>query len=150
MADEATIRASLTIRKLSSDGTIVVLDHQSRPSAFTVDVTGAKGPSPGAVTARTTGTVVSFGELTIPSLCTIKSLDDDEGNYVEYGIYDLQTDVFYPLGEVGPGESYVLKLSRNLLEEFTGTGTGTTGATNQFMVKSFNANADVSIEAFEK
>ena len=148
MANEARINSSLQIRKTS--GTLTLLDYASRPSAFQATVTGTKGPSPGAVTAIRTGTVVSFAALTIPGFCRISSLDSDTGNYVEYGIYDPQTDVFYPLGEVGPGESYIIKLSRNLLEEYAGTGTGTTAATNSFMLKAFNASADCLVEAFEK
>ena len=147
MADEARITVGMQIRK-TSDG-ITVMDVR-KSSSFSVDVSGTKGPSPGAITALVTGTVVDLSQLTIPGLVWITSLDDDEGNYVEYGIYDPQLDVFYPLGEVGPGESWPLKFTRNLLEEYSNTGTGTTAATNKFMVKAFNASAIVSVEAFEK
>ena len=149
MANEARITSSLQIRKTASDGT-VLLEYLSRPAAFTATVDGTKGPSPGAVTALTTGTIVDLSALTIPTFCRIGAQFSDTGNYVEWGIYDPQTDVFYPMGEVNPGESYIIKLSRNLLEEYTATGTATTGATNKFMVKAFNASAVVLIEAFEK
>lgn len=143
MADEARIIASLTI-------TADQVSYSSRPTSFTADVTGRKGPTPGAVKARMTGTIVEFSELTIPGFCKIGSLNIAAGNYVEYGIYDPQIDVFYPLGEINKDENYVIRLSRNLLEEYTSTGTGTTAATNKFMVKAFNADADVTVEAFEK
>ena len=112
-------------------------------------MSGQKGPTPGAVTALTTGTIVNLGELVVPGFVRLASLDDDTDNYVEWGIYDPQTNVFYPLGELGAGEVCVFKFSRNLLEEYIGTGTGTTGPTNQFMVKAAAASADVLVEAFE-
>ena len=148
MANEARVTVGLQIRKTSSDG-ITVMDVR-KSASFQVDVSGTKGPSPGAITALITGTIVDLSQLTIPGLVWITSLDDDEGNYVEYGIYDPQTDVFYPVGEVSPGESWPWKFSRNLLEEYAGTGTGTTAATNKFMVKAFNASAIVSVEANER
>ena len=142
MANEASIRVSLTIRKDN-------LFYQSQPSFFQADITGtAKGPVPGAMAVPTTGKIVDFGELTIPGLCKLHNLD--ETNYVEYGIYDPQIDVFYPLGEIMAGEVYVIRLSRNLLEEYTGTGTGTTAATNKFMLKAQGASCNCVIEAFEK
>lgn len=152
MSSEATVTSTLQIRKTS--GTITTLEYQSRPATFLADVDGTKGPVPGALTVRTTGTVVDFSQLTIPGLCRIFNMDT--ASYFEYGIYDPQTHVFYPLGEVMPGESYVIRLSRNLLEEYSpgfsglGTGTGTTAATNQFMLKAFSANCNAVVEAFEK
>lgn len=146
MADEATVMASLNIRKTS--GTMTLLEYQSRPVQFRADVDGTKGPVPGALLALTTGTVVDFSQLTTPGLCRLANMG--ASYYYEYGLYDPQTDVFTPLGEVQPGESYVIRLSRNLLEEYTGTGTGTTAATNQFMVKAFGGSTTALVEAFEK
>lgn len=146
MSSEATVMSLLSIRKTS--GSTVLLEYQSRPGQFQADVNGTMGPVPGALLARTTGTVVDFGQLTIPGLCRIMNLGATY--YFEYGIYDPQTDVFYPLGECMPGESYIIRLSRNLLEEYTGTGTGTTAATNQFMLKAFGGNTNALVEAFEK
>jgi len=149
MSNEATIRSSLSLRKLDANN-VTILEYSGRPSGFQADVAGTKGPVPGAITALRTGTIVDFSQLTIPGFCQITSLDSNTGNYVEYGIYDPQINVFYPLGELGVGESYILKLTRNLLEEYIGTGTGTTGPTNKFMVKGFNGNANVFVGAFEK
>lgn len=140
MANEATVRTSLQIRT----GNIT---YQSQPSAFQADVAGAKGPTPGAFTVTTLGTDCDLSELSQAGLCRIQNLD--ETNYVEYGIFDPQTNLFYPLGELLPGESYVLRLSRNILEEYVGTGTGTTGPTNTFRFKSNTAECDVLVEAFE-
>lgn len=148
MSDEATVMSALNLRKTS--GSLVVLEYMSRPAQFQADVDGTKGPVPGAFTVLRTGTIVDLSQLTIPGFYRVMNLSSDEGNYVEYGIYDPQTDVFYPWGEMGPGESYVGKFSRNLQEEYSGTGTGTTAATNKVMFKAFNASCVALLEAFEK
>lgn len=145
MANEATVNCSLSIRKGTNP---VVMDYRSGPSNFRATVTGTKGPTPGAVTVSTLGTVIPFSELVTPGLCWIINRDPD--NYVEYGIYDPETDVFYPWGELLPGELSAFRFSRNLHEEYTGTGTGTTAATNQVMFKANTADCIVSVEAFEQ
>lgn len=141
MSNEARITASLQIVKSP-------ITYLSQPTSFTADVTGLKGPTPGAFTATTGGTDCNLSELVTPGFCRIQNLDDE--NYVEYGIYDPQTVVFYPLGEVGPGETYVLKFSRNLFEEYAGAGTGTTAPTNTFRFKANTASVNMLVEAFEK
>ena len=146
MAQEANIRTSLSIRK--TDNNVVILDYQSRPTSFNDSVTGTKGPTPGSLTIPVGGKVISFQELITPGYCVLKNMDDE--NYIEYGIRDPDTNRFYPLGEVGPGEVYVLKLSRNLLEEYAGTGTGTSSPGNQFFMKANGADVVVSVEAFER
>jgi len=146
MANEATIRVSLQIRKVS--GSLVLLDYQSRPTSFQATVTGTKGPTPGALTIPAGGEAVSFGELSTPGLCILKNLSATVT--VEYGIRDPGIDVFYPLGEILPGEIYLLRLSRNLLEEYQGTGTGTTSPGNQFFMKGMGGDVNVSVEAFEQ
>jgi len=145
MAREASVRIGLNIRKLS--GSITLMD-ENISAGFTADVDGTKGPTPGALTIPTGGKAVSFEELSTPSLCVLKN--SDATNYVSYGIYDPQTDVYYPLGELLPGESYVLRLSRDLQEEYVGTGTGTTAANNQFFMKADGADVEVTVKAFEK
>ncbi len=140
MANEIQVRASLQIKKDN-------LDYSSKPTSFKADMTGSKGPSPGALTATVDGIDVDFSELTTPGMCRIQNLDPD--NFVEYGIWDPEGSTFYPLGELLPGESYPLRLSRNLQEEFM-TGTGTTGAdTNRLRIKADTASCDVVVEAFE-
>lgn len=146
MANEANVRVSLSIRKTS--GTKVLIDYQGRPTAFNVDVTGTKGPTPGSLTIPVGGKVISFAELSTPGLCRLQN--QDATNYVEYGIRDPDTNRFYPLGEIGPGESYILKLTRNLQEEYIGTGTGTSSPGNQFFMKANTADVVVNIEAFER
>lgn len=144
MANEATVRSMLQIKKTS--GSITQIEYTSSPSTFQADVTGTKGPSPGAVTVTTSGTNIDLTELTTPGLCRISN--QDATNYVEVGVKDASTSVFYPLMELLPGESYVIRLSRNVGEEYystTGTDTG-----NSIHCKANTASVVVLIEAFEK
>ena len=138
MANEATIRSSLQIRA----GNVA---YQSQPSSFQADVTGRKGPSPGAISALTTGTAVSFAELVTPALCRIMNLDAT--NFITVGVYDGAS--FFPVIELLPGESYVVRLSRYLNAEFENTGTGTNADANQLMVLADTAECVVLVEAFE-
>ncbi len=143
MADEATVRSSLQIRKDN-------LQYSSLPSSFMADVSGTKGPVPGALAVDSLGTLVDFSELTTPGLCRIHNLDAD--TYIEYGIWDPETAIFFPLGEVQAGESYILRLSRNLQAEYgTGSGTATTD-TNRLKLRapSGQGSVNVVVEAFEK
>lgn len=151
MADEAQIRSSMEIKKGK-------IDYRSLPSAFLANVTGTKGPTPGAVTVTVFGTAIDLSELTTPGLCRIMNIDAT--NYVEYGIRDPETETFYPFGEILPGESYILRLSRNLAFEYYGTGTGTgTGTgpdtgdvgaeTNVLWFRANTASVNVVVEAFE-
>lgn len=140
MADEANITSNLRITKDN-------LEYSSQPQSFTADVSGTMGPIPGGLIVDTDGVDVEFTGLTTPALCRIMNLDST--NYVEYGIWDPENDTFFPLGEVLAGETYVLRLSRNLQEQF-GTGTGTTGDdTNRLHLRANTANCNVVVEAFE-
>lgn len=148
MSNEARIRSGLQILKRNATGDRTLLDYQARPESFAADVTGTKGPVPGAITCTTAGTDISFSELTTPGLCRIMNLDSN--NYVEVGIWEPTGSIFYPLMELLPGESYVIRLSRNLQEQYAGTGTGTTAPTNTVRVKANAASCVVLVEAFEK
>lgn len=145
MADEARINSSLQIR--ISNGDTVLLDYTSRPNSFTADVSGTKGPSPGAFSVPVTGKIINLEELVQPGLYRISNLDAT--NFFEYGIYDPQTDLFYPWGECLPGESYIGRFSRNIMEEYLSTGTGTTGSTNRIFLKANTAAVVALLEAFE-
>lgn len=148
MANEARIQASLQIRKTNSDGSITLIDYQSRPTVFLADVDGTFGPSPGTVACSTLGTDIDLSQLTQPGFCWIMNLDDE--NFVEVGIRDPEQDRFYPFFELGPGEFTVYKFSRNFAEEYyPATGTGTTAATNLLMIRANTASCSVSIQAFE-
>jgi hypothetical protein len=140
MADEATLRISLSIRKGN-------LTYQSQPTAFNADVTGTNGPAPGAFNVSTDGTNVDLSELTTPGLCRLMNLDDT--NYVEWGVWDPDTSRFYPLGEILPGESYVIRLSRHLTSEYAATGTSVPDTNNTLRLKANTAACKCVVEAFE-
>lgn len=143
MSDEFRLQVSLQARSGN-------LDYRSSPTSFSADLeaTEAKGPTPGAIRVPAGGVAVSFSELTTPGFVILQNLDDT--NYVEYGIRDPGTGVFYPLGELMSGEINLLRLSRNLLEEYTNTGTGTTSPGNQFWLKASVDPCTVVVSAFER
>ena len=146
MSNEATVQSNLNIRKSTSAG-VIVLEYRSNPTMFRADVAGTNGPTPGAVTVDVgPGTDISLDQLTsLGGLCWLQNMDD--GNYVEYGIYDTSTTEFYPLGELLPGETALLRLSRNLQKEYVGTGTGASGARLRF--KANTAACVVRVDAFD-
>lgn len=143
MASEIQVRVGLGIRKDN-------LQYQSQPQAFNADMVTStpKGPVPGAFSVSVDGTACDLSQLTTPGFAKIQNLDST--NYVEYGIRDVSSNLFYPLGELLPGEVYVLRFSRNLLEEYDSPGTGTTGPVNQLWFKANTAACVVTVEAFEK
>ncbi len=142
MTSEAQIHSSLQITKPNEK-----LEYRSSPTAFKATVTGAKGPVPGALAITTAGVDIDFSELTQPALCRLQNLDTT--NYVDYGIWDPEGGKFYPLGALLPGETYVIRLSPNLHEEF-GEGAGTTGAdTNRLRLKANTAACDCVVDALK-
>ncbi len=148
MANEANVRCVLTIKKKDDDTGLQLINYQNLPGSFRADVDGYKGPTPGALTIPVGGKLVSLEELTVPGLVRIKNADAT--NYVEYGLYDMDADIFRPFGELLAGEEYVFRFSRNLFEEYTGTGTGTsTAGANRFMMKANTADVIVIVDAFE-
>ncbi len=136
MANEASITINLDINK----GSLIYRKSINNR----VDVTGTKGPVPGALLISTSGVSVNFGELTVPAICMLTNLDST--NYVEWGIWDGLE--FIPVGELQAGESAILRLSRNLGKSF-GVGTGTTDSGNSLRLKANTAACNVQVEAFE-
>ena len=152
MADEVTITAGLQVVKRNSNNDVLI-QFQGQPQSYRGDLTGAFGPVGGAVLAHFTGTIIDLSSLTTPGYYHISSQDDSadaDDNYIEYGLYDAQTDVFYPWGELAPGEPASGKFSRNFLEEYTSTGSATTGPTNKLMVKSSSGSRKCLVQVFEK
>lgn len=126
MAREASISYQFNLKKGN-------LSYSNRRS-FRVDVTGTIGPLPGGVTIPKTGRIIDFqGFIVEPGLCEVANFDETYS--FEVGIFDLQINVFYPLMEVGPGEWWPFKLTRNLLEQYNDTGTGTSSPENKLMLK---------------
>lgn len=142
MANEIRVQTSLQIRKGSQV-------YQSQPTSFNADMAGSRGPTPGAILISRNGTDVDLSQLTaLGGLCRLMNLDDT--NWVEYGVYEPATFRFYPLGEILPGESYVIRLSRWLgYEVGTGVGTGSIGGSNTFRLKANAAACVVLVEAFD-
>lgn len=139
MTLEATVVSQLTIAKNH-------LQIKSFPASFRATVDGNKGPSPGAITATTDGTLVDLSQLTTPGLYVIHNRDTV--NYVEIGIWDGID--FFPMDEVQAGEHYVKRFSRNLSEAYSGTSPGTDPAgTTRVMIKANTADCEVSLEAYE-
>jgi hypothetical protein len=142
MANEATIRASLQIAKGN-------LDYRSQPTSFKADITDGAGPSPGLVVATTDGVNVDLSALDNPSLCRVMNLSTS-GN-LDVGIYDPELARFYPLIELKPSESFVIRLSRYLGEEYGATGTGTAGeSTARMRVRGQSSTVDALVEAFNE
>jgi hypothetical protein len=141
MADEATVYSSLQINKGN-------LQYRSAISAFRVTVTGTFGPVVGAITATTNGVDVTLSGITVPGLCEVTNLDTV--NSVILGRWDPSNSRFYPLLEVGPGESYVIKLARHVTDEYEGTGTGTAATATTLRVKAENAPCSVVFRIFER
>ena len=139
MANEASVQSGFSIVKKS--GSITQINHRTLPASFRVTVTGTKGPTPGAIEVTTSGAEVDLSELTTPGLCRLMNMDDT--NFVTYGILDVDGNTFHGFGELGPGESYVFKLSRDI-----GLGLGT--AYESLFLVADTATCDVLVEAFEK
>ena len=143
MADEADVRISVNIE---GDN----LKYRSHPTGFRADVTGRKGPTPGAVAVTLLGVNIDLSQLTTPGLCVIKNLAaDDTTDYVTVGIYDTSAGRYYPVVELLPGEMYAYRLSRNLGHEISGTASGTVSG-SRLQLRSHVGTVNVSVEAFEK
>lgn len=143
MSREAIVRSSLIIRTGN-------LDYRSNPTGFVADVAGINGPTPGAITVPVEGVDVDFSQLTaFGGLCRLANLDDT--NFLTWGIHDPETDLFYPVGKVLAGETYVLRLADDLEQELgTGSGTGTAGpSTNRLRLKADTASVVALVEAFD-
>jgi len=133
MSNEARVTCNLQITKGN-------LQHRSFPTAFLCDVVGTNGPTPGALLATTVGVDVDLSLLTTPGLCRLSNLDST--NYVIWGLHDGVD--FYPLGEILPGEFYVIRLFRYL----GGIGTGT-GGTVSLHIRADTDDCNVLVDAFE-
>lgn len=80
-------------------------------NSFKVDQATKNGPTPGAITVTTGGVTASLAQLTTPG--SVIMTNTDATNYVRYGLYIAST--FYPFGEIGPLETAIFKLARDIL-----------------------------------
>lgn len=147
MANEITVQSGLSIRNPAT-----FLNYRSPVTGFVATITGNKGPTPGAVTVTTTGGDVDLSGLTQPGMCCFTNIGRLTGtalttDYVQVGIHD--GTLFHSFIELFPGESYVVRLSRDFGEENTVPGTGTSATINTLYAKAFGASQVLQVDAFE-
>ncbi len=118
-----------------------------QPSRFVANLSLINGPTPGAFAVSVSGTDIDFSRLTTPGLCAIQNLDTT--NFVTLGVYEPDTDMFYPVDEFLPGEVYVKRLARFLNRESTGTGT-LVGYNARLQLRANTATCWVRVDAYEK
>lgn len=152
MANEITVVISLGINNTASTPPGNV-QYQNRDTGWRANMLGNNGPTPGTVLVPTKGVNINFAELTgMGGVCRMKNLDPS--NFVTWGMFDSITNKFYPLGEMLPGESYVIRLSRDLGQQY-GTGSGTGSGShlpggNEFLhMRADIAACRVLVEAFD-
>lgn len=157
MANEITLATSLSIMKVDGNGNVLLRKNYS--TSFQNNMSGNQGPYPGSLTVSTSGKLVYLtAEIVTAGWCWLANQGRADGanhtdEYVEIGIFDPQSTapgVFYPLLELSPGEGFPVKLSRNLQEQYAGSGTGTTTPENYLYLKAYRASQIVNIEAFSK
>lgn len=145
MADEITVRQFVSVR----NGNLVYAPPQAQ---FTIDLTGAFGPAPGALVATYDGVDVDLSAFTSPALMHIYNQEPDGGVTVSWGVHDPEVDRYYPVGMLAPGDHAVVQLDDLFGGEFyPATGTGSATTTNSLRVKAKDAaGANVFVGVFER
>lgn len=139
MPNEITVRSNLAI--VNGD-----LEYSSRPAAFQADQAVAIGPTPGTLLVSTNGIDIDLSELTTPGMARFQNLST--ANIIDVGRFDPDSNKFYPFLKLKPGESYIVRLSEHITEEYLGTGTGTTSSATTLRAKARNAASRLLVEAF--
>jgi hypothetical protein len=123
--------------------------YQNTPTTYSPNIAGYNGPTPGAVSVGVNHTEPSLTQLTaMGGLCRLTNLDTT--NFVEWGIYDSVAGVFIGIGELLPGETIIIRLSRYLGKELApGTGTAIIGHAVKFSLKADISPCIVIIDAFD-
>lgn len=142
MSNEISVNGSVVLRKGSLN------DNIPFTNLVDMDTDDPKGPVPGAISITTVGVEIDVSQLTTPGVGVWFNLDDE--NYFEWGIKEPENNRFYMIGEVGPGEAWPFQFSRNLLEDYGGTGTGTTPPTNKLWARANGATVYGGLKAYEK
>lgn len=142
MANEARIQVSLQITKGN-------LNFRSYPTAFMADIENGFGPSPGAITVTPEGVDVDLSVFTEPGWALLINLDED--NYVDYGLYDADSLMFYFWGRLKPGMPACFELSPRFGEQHydTGTSTSVSDSNNRLRFIANNANCNVLVNIFD-
>jgi hypothetical protein len=145
MANEITLNWSFQARK----GNLNVV----RQGQFYANMNGTpRGGSPGNVNASIHGTDVPLSQLVSPAMILFTNLDTV--NFVTVGVFDTTTSTAYPHGhflplfEIQPGESYPMRVSRELTEDI-GSGTGSVAGVTKLRLKADTAPVNVDVECFE-
>lgn len=147
MSGEITVSATLKVKMGN-------LDYQSRPTQLKADLVTARPPGPGQVYCpANVVTSVSFANMSNPGWCRIQNLGDDAGlsQYVDVGMYDTVNGIFLPMIELLNGDSYPVRLSRNLGEvDSVPAPTGTSVYTRAVLaILSLGYDVKVLVEAFD-
>lgn len=113
MSGEITITSNMSISGTEANSNENVKFARTSPATFRADMVGRKGPSPGQITAVSTGqgTTVDLSQLTNPRFFQL--LNYDPVNFVELGVEVAA--VFHALIKVGPGKSYANELAPGLI-----------------------------------
>lgn len=134
MAGEVTVTVGLQIRNGNfkfTEGNTTFKDDQSL----------AAGVGPGLVLVSTEGTDIDMSAIPYPGWCKITNISPtDGGSAISIGLYDPETDRYYPIWEVGPGQVHAGKFDEQFQwEEYPasglGTGTGTGGSGNRLRLR---------------
>lgn len=148
MANEIQVRSGITINKALDSNATLFEKYTSPVQGFSKTKSNVGGPSPGMVTVPVTGIEIDLSALTTAGVCEINN--KDATNYITVGIRDPGTESFYPFAEIGPGESWVIPLSRDIRENWSTTGTGTSSATNMLWAEANTAACKAVFNVFEK
>ena len=143
MANEITVQTSLIVRVGNQ------LQYNSLPSGFQDDLETAtpRGPLPGSVLISRWGTDIDLSQLDYPGWCHFHNQDDT--NAIRIGIWNGDQSEFYPFMRIKAGKGCVVPLDPLMNEEFSSTGTGTTGQLNTLRAIAENADSYLFIGAFE-
>lgn len=110
MSQEIQVRQSLLIRNPPNG---LGLYYQSQPQSFNTNQANANGPTPGAITAITSGngTEIIMSALTTPGMMHI--MNYDQVNFVRLGL--VISSVFYPFAQILAAETYVWRIDPTIL-----------------------------------
>lgn len=152
MADEIVVRQFMNIRK----GNLV---HNPPQREFKATLNEEFGPSPGAIQATYDGTDVDLSVFTDPGWVDIYNQEPtvaNDGVTVSWGVYDPQTNRYYPVGKLEPGQGTGLIHLDDLFggEFYPSTGTGSLPGyegRNRLRVKAKDGDtANVVVNVFER
>jgi hypothetical protein len=146
LSQEISIRTSINLRSTTQPNN----NYRTVPGAYIADYNGVAGPVPGSFLVPVTGIDVDFSKLTVLG-GFIEIWNIDAANPVHYGIYDPDTNEFYPLFQLKAGEGGVPgRLSTQFGGEYqTGTGTGTSGSGARLRFFAPDGAAWVRVMAFD-